>query len=314
MDKRTEYPDAEHILIDLDTVKLYASQAKSPYVGIPVVTDGSRPPAIFLRRILQAAVSAPGHVTALYDATEKTLLLNGGGRSRYLLKDQLAQGTHWQIVEQIRRWAHSQQSSKAARERNKAAGPMAPKARQTRELIAKLERRAAKIRLDRPPNPVVPEDYALEPASEWERERFVRWYAERPIREALSRFLAKGTAKNGRTWAEFYTEVSKVIGRTVPESNYYSRLKTLKRYKGVMGLTWEMYWKGLPHYLGMQLKPFDAKEQKGWFHAPERRTEYCTAVRAKREIEGQIESLQGLLAIYERELSAVESTEAEVIS
>ena len=41
---RIEYPDKDHVLLSVETIRLYATQGKSPYVGIPVVTDGSRSP------------------------------------------------------------------------------------------------------------------------------------------------------------------------------------------------------------------------------------------------------------------------------
>src|SRR5690349_5897908 len=74
---RVEYPDKDHILLKVDIVRLYATQGKSPYVGIPVVTDGSRPHAIFPRLMLRAAVESPRHIKAYYDNETKSLTLNG---------------------------------------------------------------------------------------------------------------------------------------------------------------------------------------------------------------------------------------------
>jgi hypothetical protein len=299
---RIEYPDKDHVLLSVDTIRLYATQGKSPYVGIPIVTDKSRSPAVFPRQILRAAVESPGHIKAYYDNETKTLTLNGR-RNRYRLVDQTSRLELWQIIEPIRKWAHGQQRSKAARERNKLYGPLAPLAKRTREQIRKLERQREKLYVHRPANPL------LKPSEEytdrWREHTFENWKRfidEKPIRKALSRLAAGGRGKDGKTWAQFHQAIAAVIGRAeLSRDQQYPVLRNRKDSPH-----WENYWKRLPKFLYLASKPWNAN---AWEFDPQRvqrsRHEYCHALRNKREIDDQIEQLKDLLKQYEQGLKAV---------
>jgi len=299
---RVEYPDRDHILLKVDIVRLYATQGKSPYVGIPVVTDGSRPPAVFPRQLLRAAVESPGHIKAYYDNETKTLTLNGR-RNRYRLIDQTSRLALWQIIEPIRKWAHGQQRSKAARERNKLCGPLAPLAKRTREQIRKLERQRERLYVRRPANPLLKSsDEYTDRWRDHNLENWARFLREKPIRKALSRIANGGAGKSAKTWAEFDALLAKAIGHeTLSRSQQYQAIRYWRN-----GPTWEEYWQHLPKHLGLASKPWNSESRE---FDPQRvqraRHEYCEALRAKREIDDQIEQLQGLLKQYEQGLRTV---------
>ena len=93
-----------------------AANSKSPYAGVPVVHDGSRRPAIFVRKHLLAAIES-GATTAVYDHKKLALIVNGSKSSRYLLRDLATSSMHhiWNVEKELQQWASRKRKTDAAK-------------------------------------------------------------------------------------------------------------------------------------------------------------------------------------------------------
>jgi hypothetical protein len=239
-------------LTDLARAQRYA-KGKSHYVGIPIVDDGSRRPAIFRRSHLQAAV-ASGVLHARYDEDEGILILNGG-TSRYALRDlSRSSGQNaYQIREELTKWAVGRR--RTIRTRN-----LPPNLRddaKRRAEVEKLERKLARIHVYRPRNPVIPQERKPEYRT-WAREGTERWIKERPLRRALGRLYPRFTAPGGFStrgfpWAEVYQACS-VAGALIKESNQYGRARSRQAHKGIRP---DAYMRRLWEFAGLVRKPWD---------------------------------------------------------
>lgn len=207
-------------LSDMGRIKRY-SIGKSPYVGLPVVEDGSRRPAVFLRNHLQAAVAAgvlhASYIEAYHDAEGQhypAVLVMNGGKAKYTLID-LSTSTPNHSAMYVRevhtKWAKGRRKSAITR----TATPAQREALKIQAEVAKLERAKAKIYCERPRNPLI-----REPRDEYNgnyyREAELKWKHSKPVRKALARltgpYLKRRTMQARPPWKKFYADCARVLG------------------------------------------------------------------------------------------------------
>lgn len=328
---RIEYPDAEHIFISIAVLARYANNGTSPFVGIPLVTDGSRGPAIFQRKILQTALEAPGHIKAEYERHKAKLTVSvpgsrrydmeraelsdlpvltiNGGKSCYKLIDQGSRYSRSELVSSLMDWAANKRKSLEVKQwKQRYGGPQYKKITDTRKQIVRLEKQLLKVHCRRPANPVVRE--VRESASESYRNYYARYIAEKSIRKALSKFIAGGE-KTG-TWAAFNAKLAEIVGSPI------TPFTVLKARKG--GPDWIDYWKGLPKYTRMTRNPWqlndwekheftgcnepDCTEVHGLCQIKQARAAYLASARLQRELRDNIAALKLQLAELETAVAA----------
>ena len=161
---RVHYRKTSETRIELEAIARYA-KGKSPFVGVPIVEDGSRRPAVFLRKHLQAAIESKV-LSAIYCSESHVLTLNGG-KSKYALRDLVACGSWqpWTVKEDLEKWARGKRKTAATR-----LLPANLKHDAKRRLeVEKLERKLAKVSIYKPHNPacIVPR-----PSVPWIPSRF----------------------------------------------------------------------------------------------------------------------------------------------
>ena len=251
---RVQYKKSSEIRIEVEAIRRYA-QGKSPYAGLPIVDDGSRRPAVFLRSHLVAAVSS-GILTAIYDSQSHSLTLNGG-KSKYVLRDLIATEFRqpWQVKDELIKWADRKRKTVATR---KLPANLRLDGKR-REEVAKLERRLAKIHVYKPQNPACVEARERHDGSKvWMRDSVETWATQRPQRKALGKLYGKYLQNlykpMGRfPWADVYKDIE-AIGLRIDSYNSWQRVRTRVAHKG---LSLPEYLKRLWEFASLNRKPYD---------------------------------------------------------
>jgi hypothetical protein len=230
----------------LDTIRRYAL-GSSPIIGLPVfsVAEGKHITAIFKREHFIAALSAP-IVRAHYDEKEHLLVLNGGPRTCYKLRNlsQVQGFAPWQVREQLSRWAAGRKKSVKTR----GLDPNQKRVIKLRAQIAKLERAKDKIHAQSPHSPMKLPEWDRTPASASARGQELRWRAEKPMRRKLGRLVRQ----ERKTWADFYRQVEEIIGPSVDSSERHDRV--CNRKDGPDRLD---YLKYIYRHIWMARKPYE---------------------------------------------------------
>jgi hypothetical protein len=247
-----KYPE---IRMDVAAVAMYA-KGSAPYIGVPVVEDGTRRAAVFCRKHLQAAIAAPV-VSAVYDVEAHTLTLNGGPLAKYTLRDLAADGLSWQMRNDLTKWA--ERKRKTATVKNLPANLKQDAKR--REAIGKLERRLSKIYLYKPFNPVCAERRERwDGSAVWMRDQVAEWTLQKPHRKALGRIYGRYVADlykpRGRfPWKSVNADIE-AAGMRLDSYNAWSKVRTRVAHKG---MDIPEYLKSLPEFVGLVRKPWDLK-------------------------------------------------------
>jgi hypothetical protein len=295
---RVHYRDGD-TRIELAGILPYISKAKAPYVAVPVVEDGSRRAAVFIRSHLKAAIES-NVLTAIYSSESYTLTLNGG-KSKYVLKDIVATGHKqaWQVQEELVKWATSKRKAVAT----KRLPAHHRRDAKRRAEIAKLEKQLGKLYLRPPHNPALNTGASSRTDSRsWHFDAVNRWESQRAARKALAGLYAKYYEKAaGRVsarfpWKDFYADVN-ALGEThgfrLDPYNHYQRVRTRVAHKGIF---FDQYLRELHVFCSLEKhKPFDMEPLK----FAERRDSYLrdresflSAIREAASIREQIANLK----------------------
>jgi hypothetical protein len=243
------YPE---VRINLDALRTYA-KGSAPYLAVPIVENGSRRPAIFCRKHLLAAISAPV-VSAVFNVETNAITLNGGPKAKYILRD-LSVNNLYQVRCELEKWA--ERKRKTATVKNMPANLKQDAKR--RQAIEKLEKRLGKIHVHKPTNPV-----CADRAERWDgsaiymRDSVETWALQRAQRKALGRLYGKYVAHlykpRGRfPWADVNQDIE-TAGMRLDSYNAWSRIRTRVAHKG---MDIPEYLKALPQFVGLARKPWD---------------------------------------------------------
>jgi hypothetical protein len=253
---RCQYKKSLQTRIEAEAIALYA-RGKSPYVGIPIVEDGTRRPAVFIRKHLVAAMESKV-VTAIYDAETHSLTLNGG-KSKYVLRDLTACGSRqvWTVKDELQKWALSKRKIVAVK---KLPANLRADAKRRQE-VEKPGRKLAKIRVYRPINPVLNTGGERWDGSRvYMRDGVETWVKQRAQRKALGKLYGKYLSNlykpMGRfPWADVLADVE-ATGLRIDSYNSWQRVRTRVAHKG---LSLPAYLKSLWTFAGLARKPWDLR-------------------------------------------------------
>jgi hypothetical protein len=284
--------------ISAQSLSIYAN-GKSPFVGLPVVDDGGRRPALFLRKHFAAAIGG-GVTFAKYDHEKLTLTVRGV-RSAYTLRDLSANSNDyplWQVKATLAKWAGSKR--KTAQRKALPANERLT-AKQNLE-IGKLERRAAKIHVHKPVNPC-----AIAPRERWDgsrvwmRDNIETWAKDRAARRGLGKLYGKYYACLSRPrgkfpWAEITKDIE-ALGLRLDSHNAWAKVRTRKANRG---MDIPEYMKSLPVFVsGLSRKPWDLQPvnfAERMESSQQSKQGYLSAVRELKFIQDQIANVRAVNA------------------
>jgi len=281
--------------ISAQSLSIYAN-GKSPFVGLPVCDDGGRRPALFLRKHFVAAIG--GGVTFVKFDHEKQVLIVRGVRSSYTLRDLSTNTTAYQVKTALEKWAGSKRRATARKGLPANARLTTTQAAE----IAKLERRAAKIRVHKPVNPC-----AAAPRERWDgsrvwmRDGVETWAKDRAARRGLGKLYGKYYACLSRPrekfpWVQLEQDIT-ALGLRLDSNNGWAKVRTRKAHRGI---DIPEYLKSLPQFVsGLGRKPWDLQPVNFAERAEayqQSKQGYLAAVRELKFIQDQIANVRAVNA------------------
>ncbi len=259
------------------------TRQKAPIVGIP--RPGNKPLALS-RAILAGVLSG---LTSC-EITFSDELEIRAERRHYRLRslDMRTGSEHYKI---LKAWAARERKKKATRH-------LSREERRKAELLRKItvaEHKAKHMAVCyRPYNP---ELECGEPATDYEREQWAAWYAQKPLRRKIGRTAVAHGLRHGyveigiRDPRRLYQALAPLTGGEVRK---YGELRTTRRSEKPSEAD---YLKHLYHYAGngLESKPYRSQEWRTPEHIRQERLNYCQRMRDWRNVQEIVNWLRAQL-------------------